>query len=202
MACLLLFWAFTHGVPERVEAYDFIPQAFLFVAPIVLIAPFHRFARSGRNRLFRTLARISIGGLAQANDGKFGDILLADALTSYSRVFGELTVCFCMFFGDELPSTAKPNRSCGNSDFIVPLVVALPSLIRFRQCLIEFWRTWRSEGKLASKCFQHLANAIKYASAFPPIYLAMQLKNYSPFVDSPLSEVTYSRLLYVLFFFP
>ena len=194
VACLLVFWLVTHGVPERVEAFDFIPQSFLFIALAVLVNPFQRYARSGRHRFFRTLARISIGGLAEAHDGKFGDVLLADALTSYARVLGDLYVCFCMYLTKDLPSTAKPNRSCG-SGVAVPLIIALPSLMRFRQCLIEFVRAWRSESKVSGKCWQHLANAAKYSSAFPPIYLAVQLKNYSPFVASPLSEITYSRLL-------
>ena len=57
-----------------------------FVAPIPFLS------RSGRFRTLATLKRISIGGLAEAQDGKFGDILMADALTSYAKVLGDLFI--------------------------------------------------------------------------------------------------------------
>jgi hypothetical protein len=46
-------------------------------------------SRNGRSRTLATLKRISIGGIAEAQDGKFGDVLLADALTSYAKVLGD-----------------------------------------------------------------------------------------------------------------
>jgi hypothetical protein len=42
-----------------------------------------------------------------------------------------------------------------------------------------------------------LANALKYATAFPVIMLAAKLRNYSPFLFYGISEVALSRLLYV-----
>lgn len=140
---------------------------------------------------------MSIGGLAEAQDGKFGDILLADALTSYAKVLADLYVTFCMFFTRGISSTSKPNRTCGH-DYMVPIIIAIPSIIRFRQCLIEYIRVRRAGATRENTGFQHLANALKYATAFPVVYLSAKLRNYSPLVFYGYSEMDLARLLYVL----
>jgi hypothetical protein len=119
---------------------------------------------------------VSIGGIARAQDGKFGDILLADVLTSYAKVLGDLFVSLCMFFSVGGSATDKPDRQCGGQ-VIVPLIIGIPSLIRFRQCIIEYQRVQRANrrsGGIGSHGWggQHLANALKYASAFPVIILS------------------------------
>lgn len=197
MLSLLIFWAATHGSTERVESLDFIPQSYLIIFFIIILLPFNRLARSGRHRLLVTLKRISIGGLAEAQDGKFGDILLADALTSYAKVLADLVVTFCMFFTSGVSSTSKPDRKCGH-DWVIPLVVAIPSIIRLRQCLIEYVRVRRAGFKLENQGGQHLANALKYATALPVIYLTSKLRNYNPLESYGYSEMSLSRLLYVV----
>lgn len=125
-------------------------------------------------------------------NGKFGDILLADALTSYAKVLGDLFATFCMFFSPDISSTSKPNRSCG-TDYIVPLIIAAPSVIRLRQCLIEYVRVRRAGPRRAGG--QHLANALKYSTAFPVIFLASKLRNYSPLEFYGFSEMSLARSL-------
>ncbi|KAI9375451.1 EXS family-domain-containing protein [Aspergillus egyptiacus] len=196
---LLIFWPVTHGSREWVESVDYIPQTYLFLFFVILVLPFNRLARSGRRRFLVTLRRISIGGLAEAQDGKFGDILLADALTSYAKVIADLVVTFCLFFGKETSSTSKPDRHYG-SNCMVPLLIAIPSMIRLRQCLIEYVRVCRTSSVHGNNGGQHLANALKYATAFPVIILAAKLRNYSPFDFYGISEVTLSRLLYFFTF--
>ncbi|KAL3463148.1 EXS family-domain-containing protein [Aspergillus heterothallicus] len=196
---LLVFWPVTHGSREWVESVDYIPQAYLFILVILLILPFNRLSRSGRRRFLSTLRRISIGGLAEPQDGKFGDILLADVLTSYAKVIADFLVTFCMFFDAETSSTSKPDRHCGSA-YAVPLIVAIPSIIRLRQCLIEYLRVRRAGFRHGNTGGQHLANALKYATAFPVIMLAAKLRNYSPFLFYGISEVTLSRLLYLFSF--
>ncbi|KAL4949952.1 EXS family-domain-containing protein [Aspergillus filifer] len=196
---LLIFWPVTHGSREWVESVDYIPQAYLFILFILLILPFNRLSRSGRRRFLTTLRRISIGGLAEAQDGKFGDILLADALTSYAKVIADLVVTFCMFFSSDTSSTSRPDRNCG-SDWMAPLVIAIPSMIRLRQCLTEYVRVRKTGLKNGNNGGQHLANALKYATAFPVIILAAKLRNYNPFLLYDISEVTLSRLLYLFTF--
>ncbi|KAL1957085.1 hypothetical protein VTO42DRAFT_6343 [Malbranchea cinnamomea] len=176
---LLLFWAITHGSPELVLAWEILPQSYLFLFAILLVLPLHRLSRTGRHRFVVTLKRISLGGLAEAQDGKFGDIILADVLTSYAKVLGDLFVSGCMFFSSKESSTGIPDRRCGSS-LAVPLLIALPSLIRLRQCLIEFVRVRRGNRTSDGWGGQHLANALKYASAFPVITLTAMQQNYDP----------------------
>jgi hypothetical protein len=143
---------------------------------LLFLVPLQSLSRSGRYHFLATLKRVSIGGIARAQDGKFGDILLADVLTSYAKVLGDLFVSLCMFFSTGGSATDKPDRQCGGQ-FIVPFIIAIPSLIRFRQCIIEYQRVQRSNqrsGGIGPHGWggQHLANALKYASAFPVIILS------------------------------
>jgi len=146
-----------------------------------------------------TLKRISIGGIAEAQDGKFGDILLADVLTSYAKVLGDLFVSLCMFFTPGVSSTAKPDRGCGGQ-YVVPFIIAIPSLIRLRQCLIEYGRVRKSNeqsGHIGSHGWggQHLANALKYATAFPVIILSAMQRGYDG-SKVGMSETALFRLWY------
>ena len=52
--------------------------------------------RHGRSRLCSTFKRIALGGLARNIEERFGDILAADALTSYSSIFPGLYICLCL----------------------------------------------------------------------------------------------------------
>lgn len=146
-------------------------MTYLVVLAALFVVPFRGLGIShgGRGRLLHTLKRVSVGGLAQASDGKFGDILLADVLTSYAKVFGDLFVTVCMFFTSNGSATTRPDRNCGGK-VIVPLIMAIPYMIRLRQCLIEYFRVRKGPYKeSAGWGGQHLANAAKYASAFPVI---------------------------------
>lgn len=191
----MIFWVATHGSAHLVELLDFIPQAYIVILLVLVALPYIRIAKSGRRHFLLSLKRVSIGGLAEPQDGKFGDILLADALTSYAKVLGDFYVTFCMFFTRGVSSTSKPNRICGN-DYTVPILIAVPFMIRFRQCLIEFVRVRRAGSTRESSGGQHLANALKYATSFPVIFLSAKMRNYSPLVFYGFSEMSLSRLLY------
>lgn len=175
------FWLFSQQDPTLVLSYDWMPMNYLVVLAILFVLPLRSLSLSysGRSRLLATLRRISVGGLAQASDGKFGDVLLADVLTSYSKVMADLFVSVCMMFfnGPAGSATDQPDRKCGGR-VLVPLITALPFLIRFRQCLIEFVRV-RSAPYKESVGWggKHLANATKYATAFPVIILSAMLRN-------------------------
>ncbi|KAM0251364.1 hypothetical protein ACHAP5_001673 [Fusarium lateritium] len=133
----------------------------------MFVVPLRNLPSGGRRRFLATLRRVSLGGLAEPQDGKFGDILLADVLTSYAKVFGDLFITLCMFFSAAGSSTQRPDRNCGGI-VLVPLIMGLPSLIRFRQCLIEYFRVRRAPYKESTGWGgQHLANALKYSTAFP-----------------------------------
>ncbi|KAG8623089.1 hypothetical protein KVT40_008065 [Elsinoe batatas] len=183
-ACLFLFWTLTHGDSEAAIAWEILPNIYLLLLVIAFAIPFQFASRSGRYRTLATLRRISVGGIAEAQDGKFGDILLADALTSYAKVLGDLFVSLCMFFTPGKSSTGRPDRNCGGQ-YLVPFVIAIPSMIRLRQCLIEYLRVKRANektGMIGPNGWggQHLANALKYSTAFPVIILSALQRGYDP----------------------
>ena len=190
---ILFFWIITHGKPSLVLAWDILPQSYLFLLVIFFLIPLQRLSRTGRYWFLKTLKRVSLGGIAEAKDGKFGDILLADVLTSYSKVLGDLFVSACMFFTIGTSSTDKPDRNCGGK-YIVPLIISIPSMIRLRQCLVEYFRVRRGPKSAATGWGgQHLANALKYSSAFPVIILSALQRGYDP-TNIGMSEATLFRL--------
>jgi EXS family len=176
---LLLFWAITHGSVRAVQSWEILPQSYLVFLAICFALPLQRLSRSGRYHFLDTLKRVSVGGLAEPQDGKFGDILLADVLTSYAKVLGDLFVSICMLFSKGVSSTSLPNRGCGGA-YMVPLIISIPSIIRLRQCLIEFVRVQNGRQTSHGWGGQHLANALKYASAFPVIALSALQRGYDP----------------------
>ncbi|KIV91669.1 hypothetical protein, variant [Exophiala mesophila] len=178
-ASLLLFWAITRGDKHAVLSWQILPQSYLFLIVLCFVLPVKRMSRSGRLHFLTTLKRISVGGLAEVQDGKFGDIILADVLTSYAKVMGDLFVSTCMLFSRKTVSTAKPDRGCGGV-FLVPFIIAIPSMIRLRQCLIEYSRVRRNRTATSGWGGQHLANALKYATAFPVIILSAVQRGYNP----------------------
>jgi EXS family len=198
---LLFFWTATHGNARLVLAYEAIPQIYLVFLVLSFLLPINRVSRTGRFRFLSALKRVSVGGLATAKDGKFADILLADVLTSYAKVFGDMFVSVCMFFSSRHSSTGKPDRNCGGQ-YMVPLIISIPSLIRLRQCLIEYLRARRyNSGKQIGESGsgwggQHLANALKYTTAFPVIILSALQRGYDP-SKIGISEAGLFRLWYV-----
>ena len=180
---ILTFWLFSHRDPTLVVYYDWLPMTYLLILAALFALPLRRLSLShtGRSRLLATLKRVSVGGLAQAADGKFGDVLMADVLTSYAKVLGDLFVCICMMFfhGATGSATDRPDRNCGGR-VIVPLLMAAPYLIRLRQCLIEYMRVRNGPRTQATGWGgQHLANAAKYGTAFPVIVLSALQRNLS-----------------------
>ncbi|KAI9697599.1 MAG: protein-ER retention protein [Candelina mexicana] len=180
---LVIFWTVTHGQASLVLAWEILPASYLFLLVLCFFLPTQRLSRTGRYRFLSILKRVGVGGIAEAKDGKFGDVLVADVLTSYAKVFGDLFVSICMFFSGS-SSTGKPDRGCGGQ-YMVPLIISIPSLIRLRQCLIEYLRVRRDNrkaGGLGASGWggQHLANALKYSSAFPVVILSAMQRGYDP----------------------
>jgi EXS family len=191
---LLLFWTITRGSSRAVVDWEILPQSYLFVMVLCFALPYIRLSRSGRYRFLSILKRVSIGGLAEAQDGRFGDIILADVLTSYAKVLGDLFVCICMLLSKGTSSTAMPNRGCGGA-FTVPLIISVPSIIRLRQCLIEFTRVRKQHQASSGWGGQHVGNALKYSTAFPVIILSALQRGYDP-AKIHMSEAGLFRLWY------
>lgn len=116
---LTVFWKFTSGDASAVIAYEILPLSCFASIFVLALCPFNIVYREERFRFLRVLRRIAIGGLDK--EGKFGDIMLADILTSYAKVLGDLWVTGCMFLGG-VSATGKPDRACGGK-LAVPLVI-------------------------------------------------------------------------------
>lgn len=174
---IFFFWFVTRGQSDLVQAWDFVPQLELVALFLLFFVPIPRTSHTGRSRLLSTLKRISIGNIAENQNGRFGDLLAADALTSLAKPLGDFFISQCMFFSPGVSATAMPDRGCGGA-YLVPLLLAYPYMVRLIQCVVEYKRvrdSVRDSPKLAAQLGwggQHLANALKYASAFPVIVLS------------------------------
>ncbi|KAB8302485.1 hypothetical protein EYC80_005888 [Monilinia laxa] len=175
---ILLFWTLSHRDPALVIYYDFLPISYICLLFFAFFLPLRHASYSGRFHFLSALKRVSIGGIALPNEGKFGDILLADVLTSYAKILADLFVSFCMFFTPSGSATSRPDRGCGGQ-YLVPIMIAIPSLIRFRQCIIEYLRVKNSRSTTSGWGGQHLANALKYSTAFPVIIFSAMQRNLS-----------------------
>lgn len=164
---ITLFWTVTSGSPAAVAHWELLPMSLFAVILAVLLLPIGTWHKRGRGRFLRMLRRILTGGLDP--DLRFADILLADALTSYSKPLGDIALCILMFVSGYSSTNPTPDRTLGR--VLVPCVIALPFLCRFRQCMIEYLRAMR-KGLPAADRKPHLYNAAKYASAFPVIILS------------------------------
>ncbi|KAK1065091.1 protein-ER retention protein [Friedmanniomyces endolithicus] len=164
LASLGTYWLITHGCQkELVVATNVLPNltlllvvALAFLIPQRWLYPRQVWPAAGRTRLLNTLRRISVGGLARTEDGKFGDVLLADALTSYARIFSDIYIAVYMML-TRRSTTGPLDRS---SIWTVPIIMAFPFLIRFRQCIAD----------------NQPFNALKYATAFPAIAFSVMLR--------------------------
>ncbi|KAL7275726.1 protein-ER retention protein [Rhizina undulata] len=173
---LMVFWSYTGGNEELVKQYEILPLGLFFFIPLVFLWPFGGWHKRGRWRFLRMLRRVLLGGLDP--DLRLADILLADALTSYAKVLGDLAVVFCMFYSGYSSTNPHPDRSCGPT-YLVPGIISLPYLMRLRQCLTEYYRA-RKKGHPWLERRIHLFNAAKYASAFPVILCSALQRGHDP----------------------
>ncbi|KAI8644426.1 EXS family-domain-containing protein [Parasitella parasitica] len=136
-------------------------------ALVLLLWPGKSLQRKERIRFIRILRRVfSINMYAPVF---FSDIILADMLTSFSNVFGDLFIALCVMFAGHNPSYFMDNtHNLYYRDYMIPLLISLPYLIRLKQCMSEY---------IESKERRHVFNALKYTSSIPVvIFSAIQRK--------------------------
>lgn len=156
---IVTFWLSTAGT--QTESYNSHWVILLVYAAFfaVLFSPARLYAHE-RYRFLHVLRRILLGGIDVTD--RFLDIIIADVLTSYAKVFGDIAVAGCLLFTSSGMTYAAARSHCSRS-ILVPLAIAIPYMIRLRQCLIEYNRTGNRS---------HLANALKYGTAFPVILVS------------------------------
>lgn len=169
---LLAYWVQLRGhetvvdISLPLQMLDVLPWITLIIVLGIFFYPGPSFHHNGRRRFLAILRRVSLGGLDSEN--RLNDVLLADVLTSYSKVFVDAFIVLCSLLSGR-SCLSLPDRLCGGQ-IVVPLISLIPYTIRFRQCLIDYTRT---------KEILHIFNALKYASSAPVILLASLQNKFS-----------------------
>lgn len=152
---------------RTVRSIDILPETTLFIVLVSFVLPGDRFHANGRRRLRSVVRRIMFGGI-ERDRGRLPDILIADGMTSYTRVLLDWGVTVCMFLAGH-SCVGRPDRVNCSGPLFMGLILSTPYLIRFRQCTIDYARTGAR---------MHLANCMKYASALPVVVFASLHKSY------------------------
>lgn len=156
------------------QRWEIIALIGLFVMWCIPL-PFHTLRRS----FWRSLARIMTPSLRQHIE--FSDVLVADVLTSFAKVFGDLFLAFFVVVDALHGRTADAHTLWQQrTGFEIPLLTSLPFLVRMRQCLSEYF-----VHPPAADPRRPLWNALKYATALPVIWLSAWRRKVAPVV-SPL----------------
>ncbi|KAH9818099.1 EXS family-domain-containing protein, partial [Melampsora americana] len=142
--------------------------------------PFQSKFKLQRHQFRQSIFRILFGTL---NDPPvFSDILLADVLTSYARVLGDLWISICLSTVAKHGLATQSDEIGCYKNLMVPLITSLPYAFRLRQCLAEY------HSRTSPNPRRSLLNALKYATAFPMIGLSVFIVNSSVLDDSPELE--------------
>ncbi|KAH7919321.1 EXS-domain-containing protein [Leucogyrophana mollusca] len=176
----VLFRASTQSNVFLVDIFRYIPAVCSLGVLIVLICPFDIFQRRVRDAFLLAATRC----LLPATDKPihFSDVVFADVFTSFAKVLGDVWLSFCMLLpgGSLLTLPSQENWT----QWILPTVMSIPYFIRLRQCLIEH----KSPVNTSQR---PLFNAVKYATAFPVIFLsAAQRIAVSELVEAKGDQVT------------
>ncbi|KAJ4483240.1 EXS family-domain-containing protein [Lentinula aciculospora] len=156
-----MFRSFSQGDPTLVDVFGYIPAIFALITVLILILPFNVLFRPERDKFLHAIRRC----LSSSPDNPiyFADVVFADVFTSFAKVLGDVFISLRMLLPGN--SLLEPPADHGWTRWIMPTIMSIPYLVRFRQCVIE----WLSVDNTSRR---PLANAVKYATAFPVMYLS------------------------------
>ncbi|EJT45180.1 protein-ER retention-related protein [Trichosporon asahii var. asahii CBS 2479] len=161
----LLFRFITGDDTSAMERWRGLIAAIALVPTLLSLTPWRGPAYRERKALRRSMWRCLF---PPANSPIFFcDVIFADILTSFAKVLGDFIVSAGqVLFGGVSHGREAP---AGLAKWVTLAMVCLPYVIRFRQCVVELYHSdWKS--------LRPLANACKYASAFPVIFLSAAQK--------------------------
>lgn len=163
----IIFTLFHDQNIESLTIFDFLPLLTIMAIFYTLLKP----NNLGSKRLLSSFKRILKGNIDQSI--RTNDILLSDTLTSYSKILIDFAIYMCHIINFEtcLPKSkgSTINRSCGDSILLESLVGVIPTLIRLRQCFIEY--------KISNQRNKtHLLNFIKYSTNIPILIISLIIK--------------------------
>ncbi|KAJ6625470.1 EXS family-domain-containing protein [Mycena sp. CBHHK59/15] len=144
-----------------VDAFGYIPAVSALVVLLVLVCPIDAFCKSERDKFLHTIRRCILTSM----DGPvyFADVVFADIFTSFAKVLGDVWLSACMLLpGNTLFSTPTDGPWLR---WVAPTIMSFPYLIRLKQCVVEY-------SLPTNESRRPLFNALKYATAFPVIYLS------------------------------
>ncbi|KAK7053436.1 protein-ER retention protein [Paramarasmius palmivorus] len=151
----------TQGDPSLADLYGYLPGIATLVAIGILLCPLNIFYKHERDKFLQSIRRCLF--INMNSPVYFADVVFADIFTSFAKVLGDVLLSLRML----LPGNSMllaPNDQ-GWSRWVAPTIMSLPYLVRFRQCIVE----WTHQDNESNR---PLFNAIKYATAFPVIYLS------------------------------
>lgn len=210
----LVGWAcfrfFTAGDPDTVRRWTVFPFLWAALALVALISPWTTLHRRERIMALRSFKRIALEGLTAPVP--FCDVLMADVMTSFAKVMGDVWVSGCLVVGSEHGLASQVSDLGCYKEFMVPFMTrcvawpsqhaqadlvmnvhSVPYIFRLRQCLAEYF------GRHTATPRRSLLNALKYASAFPVIILSAMQGVYGDPFDAEEPGKARSSLPSVLF---
>ncbi|KAJ7287812.1 EXS family-domain-containing protein [Mycena rebaudengoi] len=156
-----MFRYLTYGNMSLVDAFGYIPAISALVVILVLICPIDAFYKRERDKFLHAVRRC----LFTPMDGPiyFADVVFADIFTSFAKVLGDVWLSAYMLLPGNTLSGAPADGPWLR--WVMPTVMSLPYLVRLKQCVIEY-------SLPSNESRRPLFNALKYATAFPVIYLS------------------------------
>ena len=140
------------------QAWETATLAGLLVLWIVP-GPFRHLLRAWN----RSLVRLFTPSLQQPI--LFTDVVLADILTSFAKVLGDVWLSLVLLAYFVMGQRADDRILLqAQTHVAVPVLISVPYMIRFRQCLSEYYTSGTSVRR-------PLYNALKYLSSLPVIWL-------------------------------
>ncbi|SCV68909.1 BQ2448_1030 [Microbotryum intermedium] len=186
-----VFLKLSGGLVDQMVKWRAVPAITAVVVALATVCPWNVLYRKERlmfvsfedlflqgPRCMKSLRRTVLSPIRSAVP--FCDVILADILTSSAKVLGDVWVSGCLLF---TPATSfdmdgVAEDACARV-FMVPIMTSLPYMFRFRQCISEV-----VSGSTPTPR-KSMLNALKYASAFPVIFLsAMQAHYGDPFEEA------------------
>ncbi|KAH6914364.1 EXS family-domain-containing protein [Coprinopsis sp. MPI-PUGE-AT-0042] len=157
----LMYRVASRGNAQWADTYGWIPACTAGIMVLLLVVPHSRFFQAERHKFTQAIRRCFFS--SSNTPILFSDVILADICTSFAKVIGDVWLSICMILPGN--SMLNPPPQVGLARWILPTVMSLPYLARFRQCIIEY-------NLPSNMSTRPLFNAIKYATAFPVIYLS------------------------------
>ncbi|CED82712.1 Predicted small molecule transporter [Phaffia rhodozyma] len=157
---ILFIWLSGGTDQDKMNSYRILPLLTGLGVLAGTITPYGRIWRRERMAFVQTIKRTIFSPLSEPVH--FVDVICADILTSFAKVFGDLWVSMCLIFAGNLSASQLEGAGGALGPYLIPFITSIPYMIRFRQCMVEYISS-------DYKQTRPLANALKYSTAFPVI---------------------------------